>query len=125
MVPQLRIRSTVALLMLMPLLRVNVVLPLTPTGAEGPWTTMPPHVTAAPRVFVQFVGVATVESQIALSPAPGAMPLTQLPPNSKLLLLLALTWSARTASAPKISARLISARGRISIPLSNERTAAL
>jgi len=106
---QLSIRSADAPLMLMPLLRVNVVLQLMVTGAEGLWITTLLHVTAAPRVFVQFAGVATVESQIALSPAPGAMLLTQLLPDSKLLLLFALIWSARAANTPEIRARLNSA----------------
>src|SRR5579862_3387078 len=55
---------------------------------------IPLHVTAAPRVFVQFTGVVTLLFQIALSIPAGATPLTQLAPVSRLLALLALIWSA-------------------------------
>src|SRR2546427_830921 len=41
------------------------------------------------------------------------MPLTQLPPSSKLLLLLALTWSARLAIAPEMRTRLRSTAKRL------------
>jgi hypothetical protein len=81
--------------MLMPLLRVNDVPPLMATGADGLLMMMAFQVTSLPSVFVQLAGVATVESQMALSFVLGAMPLTQLAPNSKLLLLFALIWSAR------------------------------
>ena len=58
--------------------------------ADGLLIMMPFQVTGAPRVFVQLAGVATVESQMALSPAPGAVPLTQLVPNSRFVLLFVL-----------------------------------
>ena len=88
------LKSTVALPMLMPALRVNVVLPLMVTGAEGLLMVIPAHVSAAPRVLVQLAGVVTVESQIAISPLPGAVPPTQLAPDCKALLLFALVWFA-------------------------------
>lgn len=52
--------------------------------------TIPPHVTAAPSVLVQFAGVATVLFQIALSIPVGGTPLIQLAPVSRLLVLFAL-----------------------------------
>ena len=99
MVPQLRVRPTVALPMFMPLLRVKVVLPLMTTGADGLAMVMPFQVTALPNVLVQLAGVDTVEFQTALSPLPGAVPLTQLPPDWRAVLLFALVWSARAANA--------------------------
>ena len=99
MVPQLRVRPTVALPMFMPLLRVKVVLPLMTTGADGLAMVMPFQVTALPNVLVQLASVDTVEFQMALSPLPGAVPLTQLPPDCRAVLLFALVWSARAANA--------------------------
>ena len=60
---------------------------------------MPLQVTIAPSVFVQLAGVVTVSFQIAESFPVGATPLTQLAPVSRLLALLALTWSARVDEA--------------------------
>src|SRR5260370_19698561 len=90
MVPQLRVKPTVAPPMFMPLLRVNVVLPLMVTGADGLAMVMPFQVTALPNVPVQLAGVDTTEFQMALSPLPGAVPLTQLPPDCRAVLLFGL-----------------------------------
>ena len=102
MVPQFRVRFSVALAILTPLLRVSVVLPLIITGAAGLAIAMSFHVTAAPREFVQFAAVDTVAFQMALSLVPGAVPLTQLPPDCKAVLLLALVWSACASVAVSV-----------------------
>ena len=90
MVSQFRTRFRVALARLIPLLSVKVALPSMLTGAAGLPTTIPFQVTALPKEFVQSAAVDTVEFQMALSPLPGAVPLTQLPPNCKAVWLLAL-----------------------------------
>jgi hypothetical protein len=86
--------------MFMPSLSVNVVVPFMMTGADGLLMTIPPHVSVAPSVLVQLAGNVTVESQMALSPVPGALPLTQLAPTSRLSSLLAFVWFAFVLDAP-------------------------
>ena len=111
MVPQLTVKSTVALPRLMPLLSVRVVLPLMTTGAAGLLITIPFQVTALPKVLVQFAGVVTVVAQIALSVAPGATPLTQLAPDPKSSALFVLNWSASAAFLnPKIIRQITNQR---------------
>src|ERR1700690_4572836 len=74
---------------------------------------IPPHVTALPSVLVQSTGVDTVAFQMAYSLPAGATPLLQLLPNSRLLLLFALNWSACTdRTARQIPQLIKSCRGK-------------
>ena len=69
------------------------VIPLTPPPLPGGGNFPVDFVIASsaePQQLVQFAGVATVEFQTALSPS-GAVPLTQLAPISRLVLLSAFT----------------------------------
>src|ERR1700677_24457 len=106
MTPQLMVRLTLALLRLTPLAPlVRVVSPVITTGADGLAMTIPNQLTALPSVLVQLAAVVTVEFQMALSPLPGATPLTQLPPSSKLMLLFPLIWSAPAGAVAIIASK--------------------
>src|SRR6202453_3291997 len=106
MTPQLMVRVTLALPRLTPLAPlVRVVLPVMTTGADGLAMTIPSQLAVLPSVLVQLAAVATVEFQMALSPLPGATPLTQLPPSSKLMLLFPLIWSAPAGAAAIIASK--------------------